>query len=173
MTIPPLSTIVLISFLSLASSFVPSPSTFHLPTITKSVTSKHHALPLSTLQPSILLSTNGIPSDNIPTNAGFEDAFTDEISLFDPVLAIVFGIVLLVVLGVTFTVDKMDDAIGKVLVEFETTMKDKYRSRWVSIEAKLDGLGDVERSQRLFAIMEELQESEPEFMARVKRDMGS
>ena len=67
----------------------------------------------------------------------------------------------------------MDEAIEKVLVEFENTMKGKYPSRWVSMEAKLDGLVEPERSQRLFAIMEELQASEPQFMAKVNSEMGA
>ena len=58
-------------------------------------------------------------------------------------------------------------SIEKVLVEFESTMKRKYASRWVSIAAKLEGLDEPERSQKLFAIMEQLQETEPQFMAKV------
>ncbi len=107
---------------------------------------------------------------------GFEDAFQDDIVLFDStiqLLAIGFGVLVVLALAAKFLLNQMDSAIEKVLVEFETTMKGKYASRWVSIEAKLDGLVEPERSQRLFAIMEELQVSEPDFMAQVNRDMGS
>jgi uncharacterized Fe-S cluster-containing radical SAM superfamily enzyme len=67
----------------------------------------------------------------------------------------------------------MDDAIEKVLTEFEVVMKEKYQSRWVSIESKLDGLEEPQRSQRLFQIMENLQQTEPDFMDKVNKDMAS
>eukprot|EP00594_Rhizosolenia_setigera_P007842 CAMPEP_0178968518 /NCGR_PEP_ID=MMETSP0789-20121207/18317_1 /TAXON_ID=3005 /ORGANISM="Rhizosolenia setigera, Strain CCMP 1694" /LENGTH=73 /DNA_ID=CAMNT_0020654493 /DNA_START=71 /DNA_END=292 /DNA_ORIENTATION=- len=69
--------------------------------------------------------------------------------------------------------DDVIDAIEKVSVDFETTMKAKYPSRWVSIESKLDGLEGPKRSQKLFEIMEELEASESQFMEQVIRDMES
>lgn len=133
------------------------------------------AMSLSNLPPSILLTDEmNSNTENVPV--GFEDAFQDDIVLFDStiqLLAIGFGVLVVLALAAKFLLNQMDSAIEKVLVEFETTMKGKYASRWVSIEAKLDGLVEPERSQRLFAIMEELQVSEPDFMAQVNRDMGS
>ena len=163
------SIIFLQSFL--VSAFV-TPPAFHGATTSRVAC---HAIPLSTLSPSLLLGADiDISTDNVPS--GFEDAFTDEIVLFDPnirLLAIGFGVVAILALGAKFFLNQMDAAIEKVLVEFETTMKEKYQSRWVSIEAKLDGFVEPERSQRLFSIMEQLQQSEPDFMAKVNRDMGS
>jgi 3-methyladenine DNA glycosylase AlkC len=66
----------------------------------------------------------------------------------------------------------MDSAIEKVLRDFESTMKKKYASRWVSIETKLKGLKEPDRSQKLFEIMEDLQKTEPDFYAKVNEDMG-
>ena len=47
-----------------------------------------------------------------------------------------------------------------------------YATRWVSIDAKLEGLEEPQRSQRLFEIMEGLQQSEPAFMEKVNRNMA-
>ena len=127
--------------------------------------------PLSSL-PTILLSDESVSTlDNGPI--GFEDAFNDDIVLLDSTiqfLGVGFGVLVILAVIAKFFLNKMDDAIEKVLVEFESTMKKKYLSRWVSIEAQLEGLEDPERSQRLFAIMEELQETEPQFMAKINKD---
>jgi len=132
------------------------------------------AVPLSILSPSLLL---GADTDINPVSvpSGIEDAFTDEIVLMDPTIRLLltgFGVVVVLAIAAKFFLSQMDSAIEKVLVEFETTMRRKYASRWVSIEAKLDGLVEPERAQRLFSIMEELNQSEPDFMAKVNRDMG-
>ena len=119
--------------------------------------------------PSLLL------NDALPISE--TEAFTDEIDLFgDPTIQLLlvgFGVVVTLAIGAKLYLNQMDEAIEKVLVEFENTMKGKYPSRWVSMEAKLDGLVEPERSQRLFAIMEELQASEPQFMAKVNSEMGT
>jgi len=83
-----------------------------------------------------------------------------------------FGVVVLLAILAKFFLNQMDAAIEKVLVDFESTMKRKYESRWVSIEAKLEGLSEPERSQKLFEIMEGLQQTEPMFMEKVNRDMN-
>lgn len=119
---------------------------------------------------------NEIISSSSVSVDGLEDAFTDDIVQFSPTIKLLLrGFVFLLILASAAKVffNKMDDAIEKVLVDFETTMKAKYPSRWVSIESKLDGLEEPARSQRLFEIMEELQVSESQFMEQVNRDMAS
>lgn len=108
-------------------------------------------------------------------NAMTSDAFTDEIVLFDDTIKVfLFSSVLFVILALIgkFFLNQMDSAIEKVLRDFESTMKKKYASRWVSIETKLKGLKEPDRSQKLFEIMEELQKTEPDFYAKVNEDMG-
>jgi hypothetical protein len=123
--------------------------------------------------PSLLLSEEGIiGSDNTNVPIGFENAFSDDIVLVDSTiqkLGVGFGVLVILAVAAKFFLNKMDEAIEKVLVDFEKTMKRRYASRWVSIEAKLEGLEEPARSQKLFAIMEELQESEPQFMAKVNK----
>ena len=105
-----------------------------------------------------------------------EDAFTDEIDfLGDSTVQLLFagfGVLVILFLVAKFFLNQMDAAIENVLVDFENTMKTKYESRWVSIEAKLEGLDEPERSQKLFEIMEGLQQTEPVFMEKVSRDMA-
>ena len=104
-----------------------------------------------------------------------EDAFTDEIVLFDDTIKVfLFSSLVFVILALIgkFFLNQMDFAIEKVLRDFESTMKRKYASRWVSVEAKLKGLKEPDRSQKLFEIMEEMQKSEPDFYAKVNEDMG-
>lgn len=117
-----------------------------------------------------------ISSDQVEAvDKGIEEAFQDDIIYFDSTIQLIGGAAIVLVLlaaAAKFFLDKMDEAIEKVLVDFERTMKDKYASRWVSIEAKLDGLQEPERSQKLFSIMEELQTSEPQFMDKVNKDMA-
>lgn len=126
-----------------------------------------HALPISTLLSAEL-------TDIAP--AGFDDAFTDELVFFDPTIRLLltgFGVFVVLALIAKFLLGQMDGAIEKVLVEFEGTMRAKYASRWVSIEAKLEGLDEPERSQRLFQIMEKPEQDESDFMAQVNRDMAA
>ena len=135
-----------------------------------------NAVPLSSLTPSLLLSFDAVEDLINNSPEGFENSFNDEIVLMDPTIRLLltgFGVVVVLALAAKFFLNKMDEAIEKVLIEFENTMRSKYESRWVSIEAKLDGLDEPERSQRLFAIMEDLQQSEPEFMAKVNNDMAA
>ena len=106
-----------------------------------------------------------------------EDAFQDDIDLFgDPTvraLSIGFGVFVILATLAKFFLNQMDSAIEKVLLDFESTMKTKYEDRWATIEANLDGLTEPERSQRLFEMMERLEQSEPVFMEKVKREMSS
>ena len=117
-----------------------------------------------------------IISASAESDVAFEDAFTDEVDLFnDPTIRLLlvgFGVFVVLAVVAKSLLNQMDAAIEKVLVEFETTMKSKYASRWVSIEAKLEGLEEPQRSQRLFEIMEGLQQSEPAFMEKVNRNMA-
>lgn len=134
----------------------------------KASTSFFHQFNAVRNQSSIILSMNA--ADGLPM-----DAFTDEIVFFDDsIKVLLFSFTAFVVLALVakFFLNQMDSAIEKVLNEFESTMKTKYASRWVSMEAKLKGLKEPERSQRLFEIMEELQKLEPEFYAKVMGDSG-
>lgn len=154
---------------SLKQYALPSPSSsstlllFQLP---------QNVIPTDPSLPSVLISTS---IDG--TDVALEDAFTDQIDILGDstvqLLVAGFGIFILLALIAKFFFNQMDDAIEKVLVEFESTMKNKYESRWVSIESKLKGLNDVERSQKLFEIMNSLQDAEPDLMEKVNKDMGS
>lgn len=130
---------------------------------------------------SSLTELNGLlnPTSTFLSNNAVEelqaDAFTDEIVLFDDTIKIIlFSFTAFVVLALVakFFLNQMDSAIEKVLIEFESTLKTKYASRWVSIEAQLKGLNEPERSQKLFVIMEEMQKKEPEFYAKLMGDSG-
>lgn len=179
-----LAKISVLSFMTpVAAAFAPSKA---FQTRTKLVQMQMHPLDLNSL-PSFLLSDETITefavakneqnypaSTATPTSIGVENAFTDDVVLFDSTVQLLLGgFVVFVVLATAakFFLNQMDSAIEKVLVDFESTMKRKYASRWVSIEAQLDGLEEPKRSQKLFAIMENLQASEPEFMAKVNKDM--
>jgi hypothetical protein len=127
------------------------------------------------LQQGILSETHALILAAQENDISLEDSFQDDIDLFgDPTIrALVIGFGVLVILATLakFFLNQMDSAIEKVLVDFESTMKKKYESRWNTIEANLDGLAEPERSQRLFEIMEGLEQSEPAFMEKVKREM--
>lgn len=153
---------------SLVSSFVTPPTSHY-------VAINYKRAPLVSIFPSLLLGSE-IDVDTNSAPAGFEDAFADDIVLFDSttqLFAIGFGVVIILGIAASFLSNQMDKAIELTLIEFEKTMKEKHQSRWVSMEAKLGGTVEPERSQRLFVIMEQLQESEPDFMARLNREMGS
>ena len=129
------------------------------------------------LQGGFLQETNRIILAAIEDDISFGDSFTDEIDVFgDPTvraLTIGFGVLVILATAAKFFLNQMDSAIEKVLLDFESTMKRNYASRWVSIEAKLDGLEEPMRSQKLFEIMEGLEQDEPAFMEMVKGDMSS
>jgi len=124
---------------------------------------------------SVLLGAENEISDNLPL--GIEGAFLDDFdALSDPTVRLMlagFGITIVLGLIAKSLLGSMDLAIENVLVEFENIMRTKYVSRWVGFEAKLEGLVEPERSQRLFGIMEGLERDEPEFMAKIKRDMAN
>jgi hypothetical protein len=69
--------------------------------------------------------------------------------------------------------EHMDSGFEYVLVEFEKTMRAIYPSRWYKLEkeAGLKDLDEIQRSVKLIAIMERLQEEEPEFMAEVNTNI--
>ena len=157
------------------------PSTFSLSTLSS---------PLSSL---ILSDANSNKED-----IAFEDAFNDNIQLFNDstiqLLFVGFTILILFSILIKSILTQMDDAIEKVLVDFETVMtrNEKYRGKWKEIEEQLQqvqrkglegsnnngsGTGnDLERMQKqrmqkLFEIMEDLQQNDPEFMEKVNNDM--
>jgi hypothetical protein len=122
-----------------------------------------------------LLTAEDIPGDvqleNIP------DAFVDQVDLLnDPLIrniVAVFGIAVLVLAGVNVILAKMDSAIDNVLGDFEKTMRASYPSRWYELEeeAGLKGLDQIARSVKVIAIMERLQNEDPEFMAELNQKM--
>jgi hypothetical protein len=67
----------------------------------------------------------------------------------------------------------MDAAIEKVLVDYEATLKRFFPQRWELIAEQLVGLEGDERDIKLLALVEDLQEKEPAFMARVKEKMAT
>lgn len=163
--------------LTIATAFVSPKQSFSITTNTKRAKSllKHHAFLSSSI--STITESSLLINSNENNDIAFEDAFSDNVDIFgdsaiQPIL-IGFGVLVILALVVKFFLNQMDSAIEKVLVDFESTMKDKYASRWVSIEAKLDGLNESERSQKLFQIMESLQQTEPFFMEEVNKEMIS
>jgi hypothetical protein len=118
------------------------------------------------LFPSALLADGNLPAD----------AFTDEVNILgDPTIQAIVGsfVVLMALLVLVKNVlGEMDSAIEKVLVDFETTLREKHAPRWTNIEKRLESCKtEDERAQKLFAIMEKLQAEEPEFMARLNAEM--
>lgn len=162
--------------LKLTAHAFPLPQDFHRASAAspRTATAACHAFPPSSfLPPSAIL---GADNEIADVAVGLEDAFTDEFDvLSDPKIQTMFagfGVFVVVALVAKSLLGRMDSAIAEVLSEFEETMRRNYASRWVSIEAKLEGLVEPERSQRLFEIMEGLQRDEPEFMAEVNQDMA-
>ncbi len=117
-----------------------------------------------------------IENNNDKPDIAFEDAFNDNINFFnDSTIQLLFaGFSILVLLAIIAKslFNQMDNAIQKVLVDFETVMqKEKYKQKWMDIQTELDGLDELERSVKLFEIMEQLQRDEPQFMEKVNNDM--
>ncbi len=110
-------------------------------------------------------------------DVAFEDAFNDQIDLFgDSTVQLLFlGFTILIALSVVAKslLDQMDNAIEKVLTDFERVLKEnpKYKLRWMEIQEQINGLEEPQRSQKLFEIMEELQKNDPQLMEKVNRDM--
>jgi hypothetical protein len=112
----------------------------------------------------------------------FDDAFTDSVNFVDgttTILIAVAAVVAATLVGLKVVSQKMDEAISQVLLDFESTMKQRYPSRWKTIEDEelmmsVDGgplLGGDERDIKILKVMEELQENDPEFMLLLKEQM--
>ena len=106
-----------------------------------------------------------------------QQAFTDQVDLFDTpvqILLVVFGVVVLLLTAVSVVSRKVDTAILQTLHEFETALRTYFPARWKQIQGKLQGLppGDA-RNAALLQLMEELQDAEPAFMAQVREKMDS
>ena len=159
-----------LAFFSLASVAVSlsSVSAFVLPTSLTSGT-ELGALPTSLAHISSFVVS---AADDI----GIEEAFKDDIQFLDPTIKLelgIFGAVVLLLAAASALLGQMDNAIEKVLEDFERTMESKYASRWIEIEEELEGLEGAERTQRLGAIMERMQVEEPKLMERINADMAS
>lgn len=111
------------------------------------------------------------------------EAFTDQIDFFgDPTvqnLFFAFGGFVLVLAGLSIVSQKVDDAIENVIVDFESVLKTnpEFRSEWQGIQAQLEEFdasadGELQRKQKLFEIMEELQAKDPALMAKINAKMN-
>jgi hypothetical protein len=104
----------------------------------------------------------------------FDGAFQDSISLTDgpiKIMLAVFVVVMGGLLGLTFLSGKVDEAIYETLTDMEATLKKYHPKRWERMEAELDGLVEEARDIKLLAMMEEMQEKEPEFMTKLRKQM--
>ena len=112
-----------------------------------------------------------------------QEAFTDQIDFFgDPTiqnLFFAFGGFVLVLAGLSIVSQKVDDAIENVIVDFESVLKTnpEFRSEWQGIQAQLEEFdasadGELQRKQKLFEIMERLQEKDPALMAKINAKMN-
>lgn len=114
-----------------------------------------------------------------------EEAFQDQVALSDlasdPGLQAAFAastIAIIVLFGVKAVVSQMDDAIERVAVEFDKTMKLKYPKKWGKFIDEIE-IGedksaeelDADRIQRIVEEMERLGKEEPEFMEKVMKDI--
>ena len=104
----------------------------------------------------------------------FEDAFQDQVNLLDgpiPIMLGVFGLVIVILAGLSFLSSKVDDAIYQTLKDFEATVRQYFPQKWQQIETQLENLSGEERDIKLLKIMEDMQEKEPEIMMRVRQKM--
>eukprot|EP00566_Odontella_aurita_P027778 CAMPEP_0113526870 /NCGR_PEP_ID=MMETSP0015_2-20120614/982_1 /TAXON_ID=2838 /ORGANISM="Odontella" /LENGTH=164 /DNA_ID=CAMNT_0000425245 /DNA_START=169 /DNA_END=663 /DNA_ORIENTATION=+ /assembly_acc=CAM_ASM_000160 len=117
--------------------------------------------------PSLAIGQEGVGSD--PT------AFTDEISLLDgPIQTMLLAAVavMAVLVAIKSLGGAMDNAIGKVLEDFEETMKGTYPKRWEPMESELEGLEEPQRSEKLFKLMESMKTETPDFYDDVIKKMA-
>ena len=157
-------------FISTASAFV-APTSL---TFSSSSSTELHALPM--LSSSSTFAHIGGFLISVADDIGIEEAFKDDIQFLDPTIKLelgIFGVVVLLLVTANALLGQMDNAIEKVLGDFERAMKSKYASRWIEIEEELEGLEGAERTQKLGAIMERMQNEEPQLMERVNADMAS
>lgn len=118
--------------------------------------------------PSVLLAGN----DDI----SIDEAFTDQIDFFgDPMIRTmfgVFGVAIILLMGASLVMNKMDSAIENVLSDFESVMSSNFAARWIELEEELEGLDKAAKSERLIKIMEEMERDEPKLMAKVNAAMA-
>jgi hypothetical protein len=115
-----------------------------------------------------------LTAEDIPDDMQLENIPFD---VNDPMLrniVAVFGIVIFALAAFNALTSKMDQAIENVLVDFEKGMRAYYPSRWYELEeeAGLNDLDKIERSVKLIAIMERLQQDESEFMAKLAKKVA-
>ena len=129
---------------------------------------------------SILTSDESIPEYQTA------NAFQDDVNLADlisdPFLQISLLLTVLAIAALFIAksiVTQMDDAVQKTALDFDRVMKKKYAKKWedfINEEEELVGIIDREekegdRIQRVVEEMERLTKEEPEFFARVMRDV--
>jgi hypothetical protein len=103
-----------------------------------------------------------------------DEAFTDTVDFTSTPFQLLGGITVVlfaVLLALKSITNKMDQAIGQVLQDFESTMKSLHPTRWQKIREELDGLTGDERDIKLLQVMETMQDNDPEFMMRVRDQM--
>ena len=123
---------------------------------------------------SSLLATAAADSEETPVD--LSDAFTDQVDLWgDPTIRLLLGgftIVVIVLFVMKQIVSQMDAAIEGVLGDFERTLKQNHPAKWASIKKQLLALTEEARAQKLFQIMQELEQTEPQFMKQVQQQMA-
>ena len=95
-------------------------------------------------------------------------------------LFLVFGGVVLLLVAFSALSRQMDAAIENVIVDFESVLKSapEFQSKWKDIEPQLKEYDNEidkaeKRKQKLFQIMEEMEQKEPELMKRVSAKMDA
>ena len=78
---------------------------------------------------------------------------------------------MVLLVGLKATMTQMDEAIEKVLVEYESTMTRFFPQQWKTIADKLDGFEGDERNVKLLALIEDLFSKDPDLMSRVKQKL--
>ena len=131
--------------------------------------------------------TDSIAATVAATATDASATFIDQIDYFgDPTirtLFIVFGGVVLLLTAISALSRQVDAAIENVIVDFENVLKSstappEFQSKWKAIELQLKEYDNEvdkaeKRKQKLFKIMEEMEQTEPELMKRVSSKMDA
>jgi len=126
---------------------------------------------ISTFYQPLILSLEGVGD----AAEGEATAFTDSIQFLDPTITTmlgIFSVVIFILVAVKVGTDQTDEAIQKILIEFEDIMIQEYPQRWQKeIRPELVNLQGFDRQQKLMQLMEGLQQTDPQFMNRVQRKL--
>ena len=159
---------------------ISSPSLLPPSMPTFDVSSNHEpSSPLQLFLPSILAAYD----ETIPEYQS-EQAFQDQVTLSDltsdPVLQASFAAAAIAIIGLFVAkavVTQMDEAVGKVAVDFDRVMKLKYPKKWEKFmddEDAVERVGadtEADRIQLVVEEMERLKAEDPQFVERVMQDI--